>query len=224
VDFADLGEFIGMPMRAYSSGMGARLRFAIAASTSHEILMIDEALATGDAEFRRRSEQRIIELRQDAGTVFLVSHSLGVVRKTCNRAIWLEQGKIIMDGPADDVVDAYEEMFDPEQEALERKQKRAKRRRKRSGMTKAERRAAREAKAEKATETTDADGPSRVATETTDADAPARVATETTDADAPARVATETTDADADGPAEPRAAEPSSSSVPAHQPTSERPT
>ncbi len=145
VDFADLGEFISIPMRAYSSGMAARLRFAIAASTSHEILMIDEALATGDAQFRRRSEQRIMELRGEAGTVFLVSHSLGVVRTTCNRAIWLEQGKVVMDGEADEVVDAYEAMYDPEQEALERKRRRARKRRERGGMSKAERRAVRRA-------------------------------------------------------------------------------
>ena len=110
-----------MPMNAYSSGMAARLRFAIAASMSHEILMIDEALATGDAEFRRRSEQRIMELREEAGTVFLVSHSLGVVRLTCNRAIWLEKGQIVMDGEANEVVDAYEAMYDPEIEKQERK-------------------------------------------------------------------------------------------------------
>ena len=67
VEFADLGEFISLPMTAYSSGMAARLRFAIAASMSHEILMIDEALATGDAEFRRRSEKRIMQLRDEAG-------------------------------------------------------------------------------------------------------------------------------------------------------------
>ena len=152
VDFADLGDFIAMPMRTYSSGMGARLRFAIAASTSHEILMIDEALATGDAEFRRRSEQRIIELRKEAGTVFLVSHSLGVVRSTCNRAIWLEKGKVVMDGEANDVVDAYEAMFDPEQEAQERKQRRAQRRRQRNGMTNAGRSAAPVADAEHNTE------------------------------------------------------------------------
>jgi teichoic acid transport system ATP-binding protein len=121
VEFADLGDFITLPMTAYSSGMAARLRFAIAASTSHEILMIDEALATGDAEFRRRSEKRIMELREEAGTVFLVSHSLGVVRMTCNRAIWLEKGQIVMDGEANEVVDAYEALYDPEQEALERK-------------------------------------------------------------------------------------------------------
>lgn len=124
-DFAGIGEFISLPMNAYSSGMGARLRFAIAASKSHDILMIDEALATGDAEFRRRSERRIKELRDQAGTVFLVSHSLGVVRETCNRAIWLEKGQLVMDGATDEVLDAYEDRHDPKKAALRREQRRA---------------------------------------------------------------------------------------------------
>jgi len=153
--FADLGEFIAYPMDTYSSGMAARLRFAIAASTSHEILMIDEALATGDAEFRRRSEQRIMELREEAGTVFLVSHSLGVVRLTCNRAIWLEKGQVVMDGEANEVVDAYEALYDPELEQQERKQRRARRRRERQEMEEAARRAAEQARAERLA----ADGP-----------------------------------------------------------------
>ncbi|GGB45132.1 ABC transporter ATP-binding protein [Flexivirga endophytica] len=119
-EFAGIGEFVSLPMNAYSSGMGARLRFAIASSKSHDILLIDEALATGDAEFRRRSEKRIQELRKEAGTVFLVSHSLGVVRKTCNRAIWLEKGEIVMDGPTDEVLNAYEERHDPEKAARHR--------------------------------------------------------------------------------------------------------
>ena len=71
--------------------------------------MIDEALATGDAEFQRKSEARIRELRDEAGTVFLVTHSASIIRETCNRAIWLEQGRIVMDGGVEEVVDAYEE-------------------------------------------------------------------------------------------------------------------
>jgi teichoic acid transport system ATP-binding protein len=149
VDFADLGEFIAYPMDTYSSGMAARLRFAIAASTSHEILMIDEALATGDAEFRRRSEQRIMELREEAGTVFLVSHSLGVVRLTCNRAIWLEKGRVVMDGEANEVVDAYEALYDPELEQQERKRRRAKRRRERRSAEEDARLAAEQARAQR---------------------------------------------------------------------------
>lgn len=141
-NFADIGEFISMPMTAYSSGMAARLRFAIAASVGHEILMVDEALATGDAEFRRRSEARIMELRQDAGTVFLVSHSLNTVRLTCNRAIWLEKGQVVMDGEANAVADAYEALYDPEVEKQERKRLRGKRRRERLAAEEAVRAAA----------------------------------------------------------------------------------
>ncbi|MCU0300160.1 MAG: ABC transporter ATP-binding protein [Candidatus Nanopelagicales bacterium] len=149
VEFADLGDFIDFPMNTYSSGMAARLRFAIAASTSHEILMIDEALATGDAEFRRRSEQRIMELREEAGTVFLVSHSLGVVRLTCNRAIWLEKGRVVMDGEANAVVDAYEAVYDPEVEKQERRRRRERRRRERLAAEEAARKVAEEARADR---------------------------------------------------------------------------
>lgn len=113
-DFAGIGDFVKLPMNTYSSGMRARLLFAIASVRAPDILLIDEALATGDAQFRRHSEQRIRELRDEAGTVFLVSHGLGVIRETCDRAIWLEQGKIIVDGEANAVVDAYEYRHDPE--------------------------------------------------------------------------------------------------------------
>ncbi|MFI2366812.1 ABC transporter ATP-binding protein [Streptomyces sp. NPDC018833] len=112
VDFSginDKGDFISLPMRTYSSGMGARLRFSIAAAKSHDVLLIDEALSTGDARFRRRSRQRIDELREEAGTVFLVSHSNSTITETCDRAIWLEAGVLRMDGPAKEVVAAYEE-------------------------------------------------------------------------------------------------------------------
>jgi len=112
VEFAGIGEFVSLPMRTYSSGMQARLRFAIAASVTHDILLIDEALGTGDAEFQRKSHDRIKELRSDAGTVFLVTHSSAIVRETCNRAIWLEQGQIVMDGDVDTVVDAYDRDVD----------------------------------------------------------------------------------------------------------------
>lgn len=103
------GDFSSLPMRTYSSGMSARLRFSIAAAKQHEVLLIDEALATGDAKFRKRSEDRVRELRASAGTVFLVSHSLSSVRDTCERSIWLESGVIRMDGPTEEVLTAYEE-------------------------------------------------------------------------------------------------------------------
>ena len=98
VDFSGVGDFIDLPMKAYSSGMGSRLRFAIAASKSQDILLVDEALATGDAEFRVKSHARIQELRKDAGTVFLVAHNLEEVEQTCNRVIWMERGKIVTQG------------------------------------------------------------------------------------------------------------------------------
>jgi teichoic acid transport system ATP-binding protein len=107
VDFAGVGEFIDLPMRTYSSGMAARLRFAIGSARTHDILLIDEALATGDADFQAKSEQRIKDLRDEAGTVFVVSHSLSVVTDTCNRAIWLDKGTMKMDGDVQEVVDAY---------------------------------------------------------------------------------------------------------------------
>jgi teichoic acid transport system ATP-binding protein len=108
VEFAGIKEeFLDLPMRTYSSGMAARLRFAIAASVSHRVLLVDEALAVGDKGFQKRSEQRIRELRTTAGTVFLVSHALPAITKTCNRVLWIEQGQLKMDGPTKDVVDAY---------------------------------------------------------------------------------------------------------------------
>ncbi|MGW0119535.1 ABC transporter ATP-binding protein [Streptomyces sp. NPDC003327] len=112
VEFSGVNEkddAISRPMRTYSSGMGARLRFSIAAARSHDVLLIDEALSTGDARFRRRSRQRIDELRAEAGTVFLVSHANVTITETCERALWLEAGTLRMDGPAEEVVAAYEE-------------------------------------------------------------------------------------------------------------------
>lgn len=107
-DFADLGDSLDLPMRTYSSGMQARLKFSIAAARSHDILIIDEALAVGDKKFRERSEERIRELAKEAGTIFLVSHSMGSIRSTCDRTIWINKGVLEMDGPTDEVVEAYE--------------------------------------------------------------------------------------------------------------------
>ncbi|WP_309299526.1 ABC transporter ATP-binding protein [Phytohabitans aurantiacus] len=105
----DRGDFSSLPMRTYSSGMAARLRFSIAAAKRHDVLLIDEALATGDAQFRRRSEARVRDLRSDAGTVFLVSHTMASIVDTCERSIWLESGVIRADGPTDEVVKQYED-------------------------------------------------------------------------------------------------------------------
>ena len=108
VDFSGVGRFIDLPMRAYSTGMAQRLRFAIASAKSHEILMIDEALATGDAAFRTKSHNRIRELREQAGTVFLVAHNLGEIEQSCNRVIWMEKGLIMRDSSdVPGVIDEY---------------------------------------------------------------------------------------------------------------------
>ncbi len=108
VDFSGVGNFIDYPMRTYSTGMAQRLRFSIASAKSHEILMIDEALATGDANFRAKSHERIMQLRGEAGTVFLVAHNLAEIEASCNRVIWLEKGKIMMQGTdVPGIVDEY---------------------------------------------------------------------------------------------------------------------
>jgi len=96
-----------LPMKAYSSGMASRLQFAIATSMDPEILIIDEALNTGDAQFRARTASRIDELRQQAGCVFLVSHSLPTIREMTNRCIWIQQGELIMDGDPTEVTKTY---------------------------------------------------------------------------------------------------------------------
>jgi teichoic acid transport system ATP-binding protein len=107
VEFSGVGEFIDLPMKTYSSGMGSRLRFAIAAAKRQEILLIDEALATGDAEFLVKSHNRINELRAQAGTVFLVAHNLEEIELSCNRVIWMERGQIVKQG--EDVITLVDE-------------------------------------------------------------------------------------------------------------------
>ncbi len=109
VDFSGVGDFINLPMKAYSSGMAARLRFAIGAAFSPEVLLIDEALATGDAQFMAKSRKRIQELQDEAGVVFLVHHSTAEIRTNCTRAIWLQNGIAVMDGDVEEVTQAYEE-------------------------------------------------------------------------------------------------------------------
>lgn len=125
VSFAGVEDFISLPMKAYSSGMAARLRFAISTAAVPDILMIDEALGTGDAAFRAKSKERVDEIRERAGTVFLVSHNDVTIRSMCDRALWLDKGSLIMDGPVDDVLDAYQESRQEDA----RKQKLAKERR-----------------------------------------------------------------------------------------------
>lgn len=109
VEMSGLEDEIHYPMNSYSSGMASRLRFAIAAAIDPEILLIDEALNTGDAQFKNRSKQRMDQIRDQAGTVFIVSHSLSTIRDNCNRCIWLDKGDFVMDGSPEEVTKEYKE-------------------------------------------------------------------------------------------------------------------
>lgn len=108
-EFVDIGDALYMPMNTYSSGMGSRLRFAIATATQPDILLIDEALSTGDSAFLARSKAKMEKLRDRAGTMFLVSHDAKTVEKMCNRAIWISEGKIVLDSDVKTTVKAYGE-------------------------------------------------------------------------------------------------------------------
>ena len=107
-EFTGLGDFLDLRMETYSSGMRARLHFAVATALAPEILLIDEALAVGDREFRDKSAARLDEHRAAAGTVLLVSHNLTEIRRSCSRVIWLQEGLVAADGPTGDVLAAYE--------------------------------------------------------------------------------------------------------------------
>jgi teichoic acid transport system ATP-binding protein len=106
-DFTGLEEFIDLPLKAYSSGMRARLTFAIGTVVVPDILLIDEALAVGDMDFRDRAQERLDQIRDEAGAVVLVSHSLPEIARSCDRVIWLDHGSVIADGPAEEVLAAY---------------------------------------------------------------------------------------------------------------------
>lgn len=108
IAFAELGEFINVPLRNYSSGMIARLAFAIATVVEPEILIVDEVLAVGDAAFQEKSKKRMLELMGGGTTVLFVSHSLEQIREMCDRVAWLDHGKLIMVGDTQQVCDAYE--------------------------------------------------------------------------------------------------------------------
>lgn len=109
VELSGLESAIYLPMKSYSSGMASRLRFAIAAAVNPEILLVDEALNTGDAQFSNRSKARMDELRAQAGCVFIVSHSLETIRTMCSRVIWLDKGELIMDGSPEETTLLYQE-------------------------------------------------------------------------------------------------------------------
>lgn len=109
IDFSELGEFIDAPVRTYSSGMTMRLAFSIATAASPEILILDEVLAVGDAAFQAKCHARIEKVIKAGATVFFVSHNVSDVERLCSRAIWLEKGRIVLDGPVRDVCPVFEE-------------------------------------------------------------------------------------------------------------------
>jgi len=118
VRFAELGDFMDLPMRTYSSGMYGRLGFAVAVHMDPDILLIDEALSVGDARFRRKSANKMRELVEHARTIVLVSHALGTVRELCDQAIWLDHGVLRMWDEPDAVIDAYTEFLEVGQDAV----------------------------------------------------------------------------------------------------------
>lgn len=108
VAFSELGEFIDMPIKTYSSGMMMRLAFSVATIIEPEILIVDEILAVGDASFQAKSHARMLELMTGGTTVLFVSHTLGQIREMCDRCIWLEHGTVQMVGNTEEVTTAYE--------------------------------------------------------------------------------------------------------------------
>lgn len=107
VDFAELRDFIDAPLRTYSSGMAARLGFAIATDVEPDILIIDEILSVGDAAFQQKSAERIQSFRASDTTILLVSHNLALVESMCDRALWLDRGRVVAEGTAGFVVQQY---------------------------------------------------------------------------------------------------------------------
>lgn len=109
VEFSEIGDFIDVPLKNYSSGMVARLGFSIATVVEPQILILDEVLSVGDAKFKEKSENRMKSLLNQDVTVLFVSHSIDQVRRLCNKAIWLEKGKLIMQGSVEEVSEKYEQ-------------------------------------------------------------------------------------------------------------------
>ncbi|MCT2260345.1 ATP-binding cassette domain-containing protein [Brachybacterium muris] len=106
-ELSALGDAIDLPMRTYSSGMSSRLKFAISVMAEPKILMIDEALSTGDAAFAERSKKKMDDLLERAGTVFMVNHAPRTIENICSRVIWMEKGRIVMDGDTKEVSKKY---------------------------------------------------------------------------------------------------------------------
>lgn len=116
IDFADIGQFIDAPIKTYSSGMRARLGFAIATSVDPDVLLLDEVLATGDQVFREKSKARVLELAQGAKAVVLVTHDMHWVTEFCNRAMLIEAGHVVAEGEPAEIVRMHQEHSTAERE------------------------------------------------------------------------------------------------------------
>jgi len=110
VAFSGLGDFIRSPIRSYSTGMLARLGFSIATAWTPDLLVLDEVLAVGDSRFVQRCIERIEELKEGGATLLMVSHSPDAIRANCSRCLWLDRGRIMADGPTDEVLERYAEI------------------------------------------------------------------------------------------------------------------
>ena len=110
VEFSELKDFINAPLKSYSSGMKSRLGFAIATAVKPDVLILDEVLSVGDAAFKEKSEQRILDMMKDGVTVLYVSHSTDRIRKLCNKAIILTKGQVVASGEVNEICDMYTEM------------------------------------------------------------------------------------------------------------------
>lgn len=110
VEFSELKDFINAPLKSYSSGMKSRLGFAIATAVKPDVLILDEVLSVGDAAFKEKSEQRILDMMEDGVTVLYVSHSTDRIRKLCNKAIILTKGQVVASGEVNEICEMYTEM------------------------------------------------------------------------------------------------------------------
>jgi lipopolysaccharide transport system ATP-binding protein len=107
VAFSEIEQFIDTPVKYYSSGMYVRLAFSVAVNLTPELLLLDEVLAVGDAGFQQKSMEKMKELLGSGGTIIFVSHNQDAIKKICKRAIWLQNGEVVMDGESASVVDHY---------------------------------------------------------------------------------------------------------------------
>lgn len=107
ISFSELGKFIDVPVRTYSSGMYMRLAFSVAINVDAEILLIDEILAVGDQHFQDKCHQKLEELKKSGKTIVIVSHNIGAVKRLCDRTVWIYNGEVYMDGKSEDVIAEY---------------------------------------------------------------------------------------------------------------------